>query len=79
MIFQDSGRGVSTTNAACPHQPPCPGAHAPDHDAAHIRVTHPDQGWTLLCNGIIVFDDTGELLPDGSATAPHRAGTSAVV
>jgi hypothetical protein len=26
----------------------------------------------LLCNGAIVFDDTGELLPDGSVIAPHR-------
>ncbi|MEU6098633.1 DUF5999 family protein [Streptomyces sp. NPDC047079] len=28
----------------------------------------------LLCNGTIVFDDTGELLPDGRAVAPLRAG-----
>ncbi|MEU0433553.1 DUF5999 family protein [Streptomyces sp. NPDC006290] len=26
----------------------------------------------LLCNGAIVFDDSGELLPDGSLIAPHR-------
>lgn len=26
----------------------------------------------LLCNGAIVFDDSGELLPDGSVVAPHR-------
>jgi hypothetical protein len=26
----------------------------------------------LLCNGAIVFDDSGELLPDGSVIAPHR-------
>lgn len=24
-----------------------------------------------MCNGVIVFDDTGELLPDGQALAPH--------
>lgn len=33
---------------------------------------HPEQGWTLLCNGVIVFDDTGELLPDGRAVGTHR-------
>jgi hypothetical protein len=33
---------------------------------------HPEQGWSLLCNGVIVFDDTGEILPDGSVIMPHR-------
>jgi hypothetical protein len=33
---------------------------------------HPEQGWSLLCNGAIVFDDSGELLPDGSVVAPQR-------
>jgi hypothetical protein len=33
---------------------------------------HPEQGWSLLCNGVIVFEDTGELLPDGSMVSPHR-------
>jgi hypothetical protein len=33
---------------------------------------HPEQGWSLLCNGVIVFEDTGELLPDGSTVKPHR-------
>jgi hypothetical protein len=28
-------------------------------------VDHPDQGWCLLCNGVIVFDGV-ELLPDAS-------------
>jgi hypothetical protein len=36
---------------------------------------HPEQGWSLLCNGAIVFDDSGELLPDGSVVAPHRVFT----
>jgi hypothetical protein len=34
---------------------------------------HPEQGWGLLCNGVVVFDDTGELLPDGSSIPAHRA------
>jgi len=33
---------------------------------------HPEQGWSLLCNGVLVFEDTGELLPDGQIIAPHR-------
>jgi len=33
---------------------------------------HPEQGWSLLCNGVIVFEDTGELLPDGRCIQPNR-------
>jgi hypothetical protein len=33
---------------------------------------HPEQGWSLLCNGVLLFEDTGELLPDGQVIAPHR-------
>jgi hypothetical protein len=57
---------------ACHHHPCCPEAAASDRDAALIVVAHPEQGWSLLCNGIVLFDDTGELLPDGQAIAPHR-------
>jgi hypothetical protein len=58
----------------CLHQPPCPPADRPDHDAAKVVSAHPEQGWSLLCNGVVVFDDLGELLPDGRAVAPGRAG-----
>jgi hypothetical protein len=56
----------------CPHMPPCPQATAPDREAAHVIISHPEQGWSLLCNGVVVFEDTGELLPDGATSAPHR-------
>jgi hypothetical protein len=59
----------------CLHTPQCPAATAPDHDAAHVVATHPEQGWSLLCNGVVVFDDTGEILPNGTCIAPHRPGT----
>jgi hypothetical protein len=36
-------------------------------------ASHPEQGWSLLCNGVIVFDDMGEILPGGRVTPPpHR-------
>jgi hypothetical protein len=54
----------------CQHQPNCPSATARDHTAARAVVCHPQQGWTLLCNGVVVFDDEGELLPDGRALPP---------
>ena len=54
----------------CPHTPACPGADAPDREAAHTIATHPEQGWSLLCNGIVLFDDGGLMLPDHSVVAP---------
>jgi len=56
----------------CRHQPTCPAADAPDRDAARIVSSHPEQGWNLLCNGVVTFEDTGELLPDGSIIAPRK-------
>jgi hypothetical protein len=56
----------------CTHSPTCPGAADADHDAARVVSRHPEQGWSLLCNGVVVFDDTGEILPDGRCVAPHR-------
>lgn len=56
----------------CQHQPPCPSAGDTDREAAKIVASVPEQGWSLLCNGVIVFDDTGELLPDCSVIEPHR-------
>ena len=56
----------------CTHSPACPAASAPDHDAAAVLSRHSEQGWSLLCNGVVLFEDTGELLPDGRAIAPHR-------
>jgi hypothetical protein len=57
----------------CHHSPTCPSADAADRDAAHTIATHPEQGWSLLCNGVVLFDDTGELLPNGTSIAPRRA------
>jgi hypothetical protein len=54
----------------CEHQPRCPGAQAPDRMAARVVVSHPEQGWSQLCSGIVLFDDTGALLPDGRAIIP---------
>jgi hypothetical protein len=53
--------------------PPCPPAIAPDRLAAKIVAAHPEQGWSLLCNGIITFDDAGVLIPGGNVIAPPCA------
>ncbi|MEV7676434.1 DUF5999 family protein [Streptomyces sp. NPDC088752] len=60
----------------CTHQPPCPEAQAADHEAARLTAYHPGQGWGRRCNGVLLFEDTGELLPDGQVTAPHRPSTT---
>ncbi len=54
----------------CSHRPPCPSADSADRSAAHTVVAHPEQGWSLLCNGVIAFDDLGALLPDGRIATP---------
>ncbi|MGQ4484391.1 DUF5999 family protein [Streptomyces sp. SAS_281] len=60
----------------CQHQPVCPTADSADREAAKPFASHPEQGWTLLCNGVLLFEDTGELLPDGRIIAPHRPTTA---
>jgi hypothetical protein len=38
--------------------------------AARVAVSYPGQGWSLLCNGIVLFDDAGALLPGGHVLVP---------
>ncbi|MCQ4212223.1 DUF5999 family protein [Streptomyces longispororuber] len=56
----------------CQHKPSCPTAESADREAALPVAHHPEQGWSLLCNGVLLFEDTGELLPNGTIIAPHR-------
>jgi hypothetical protein len=63
----------------CCHHPACPSADGVDREAARVLVSHPEQGWSLLCNGVVIFEDTGELLPDGRAVAPHRGEVTTMV
>lgn len=56
----------------CTHRPRCPGIMAHDRGAARTIASQPEQGWSLLCNGIVVFDDGGGLLPDGRPFPPPQ-------
>lgn len=67
-----SGTARRLPTSLCTHTPACPAADAPDREAAHVVARHPEQGWSLLCNSVLLFEDTGELLPDGQVIAPHR-------
>jgi hypothetical protein len=69
-------RSTRISLSTCPHTPQCPAVDAPDHNAAHVVASHPEQGWSLLCNGVVMFDDTGEILPDRTVVAPHRPGVT---
>jgi len=56
----------------CAHVPPCANANDARCCTAHILADHQDQGWSLLCNGLILFDDGYCLRPDGQVTAVPR-------
>ena len=68
-----------TEDGRCPHQPPCPGALEPDRLAARLVTRYPDQGWSQLCNGVVLLDDGGQLLPDGRIVSPAAAHRGAAV
>jgi hypothetical protein len=53
------------------HQPSCPAAGGQTSPVAACTVAaHPEQGWSLLCNGVVLFDDGGYLLPATPSTVP---------
>jgi hypothetical protein len=60
---QRTARTLAAGPRTCHHFPPCPSAAAPGRHAARTVATHPEQGWSLLCNGVVLFDDNGELPP----------------
>jgi Family of unknown function (DUF5999) len=66
---------VLHTRTGCSHRPPCPSADRADRLAAVLVAAHPEQGWYLLCNGIVTFDDTGAVVGN-AAIPPRRAPTS---
>ena len=65
---------TSSTRPLCAHEPRCPAATAVDRTAARVVSSQSIQGWSLLCNGVVLFDDAGEILPGGISVAPPRPG-----
>lgn len=57
----------------CAHIPACPAADSHTARTAHVVAAHPEQGWWLLCNGAILFDDGGLILPGGRTVGPWAA------
>ena len=58
----------------CPHTPPCPAPSAPDAAAARITSDHlQDCGYALLCNGSLLLEGDGLLVPGQRVhTSPVR-------
>ena len=56
----------------CTHRPACPASEEPDAGAAGIAASHPGQGWCV--SGVLLFDDTGAVLPDGHVQPPAGMG-----
>jgi hypothetical protein len=67
---------LTITSTTCHHEPVCSSAGRADHASARVVARHPEQGWSLLCNGVVLFDDGGELLPGGHVVDPAPATTS---
>ena len=62
----------------CRHQPRCPQSRAPDHLAARIVAAHPEQGWSMLCNGVIVLTTAANCSPTAAPSSrPPRPGRPA--
>lgn len=71
----DTATATGTTrlpDSLCTHTPKCPTAASPDHEAARVVAAHPEQGWALLCNAVLVFEDTGNSSP--TARSSPRTG-----
>jgi Family of unknown function (DUF5999) len=54
----------------CAHSPQCPAADSAARTLAVVIADHHEQGWTLLCNGVVHFDDGADLLPGGAIAGP---------
>lgn len=53
----------------CSHRTACPAPDASDATAARVVRSHPEQGWSQLCNGVVLFEDGGYLRLDNPAAA----------
>ncbi|MGW4250654.1 DUF5999 family protein [Streptomyces californicus] len=60
------------------HTPPCPTGDAPGRQAARVFTALPEQR-DLLGNGVLLFEDTGDLQPDGQIIEPCNAPSTGVL
>ncbi|WP_158842537.1 DUF5999 family protein [Saccharothrix deserti] len=60
----------------CQHEPRCPSGTDSNGQWARITTSHPEQGWYLLCNGVVLFDDGGLMLSDHRVVAATYAAAA---
>lgn len=70
MIMIDTTLPGSATPDTCTHAPHCPRPGTPVACRARVVARHDEQGWCLLCNGVVLFDDGGAILPNGRVLSP---------
>lgn len=58
--------------AICRPAPLCPPPDAPGRPAPRVIAIRPEQGWSLLRNGVMGFGDTGALFPGWPVIEPGR-------
>jgi hypothetical protein len=51
----------------CGEDPECPDATDPDALRSRVRTGFPEHGCSMLCNGVLLFDDGTLVLPGGTA------------
>lgn len=72
IAVQELMTDMGAAGLVCAHLPECPSAQAEDCQAARVRVRHPEAGFSVLCNGVLLFDDTGCLTADNTVVEPRR-------
>src|SRR5690242_13166751 len=87
MLFGEASRGMlraatptGLPMSRVPHARITPGARARQRRIAlppGQLPAAPSRGWSLLCNGVVLLDDGGQLLPDGRAISPASTRTAA--
>ncbi|MFD4763243.1 DUF5999 family protein [Streptomyces sp. NPDC058439] len=63
---------MSAAGLVCVHQPECPPAAAPGFQNARVLFCCLETGYSRLCNGAVLFEDTGHLKPNGKVSPPRR-------
>lgn len=57
----------------CQHKPSCPPWNAVDRQAARVMAPHPEQGWSLLCNAVVLLTTVVSYCPtDARCRRPGR-------
>jgi hypothetical protein len=70
IITREASRHQDACRSSrCTHLPRCPAVEATDALAAAVIVSHPEQDWSLLCDGMVAFDDGGAITSAGTTIA----------